>query len=79
MGRLRPRGGPRRDRGLARPRRKLLLDVTDTGVGIAPDFIAHVFDRFRQADGSITREHRGLGLGLGLAIVKDLTEKIDAM
>jgi CheY-like chemotaxis protein len=48
------------------------LDVIDTGAGIPADFVPYVFDRFRQADGSITREHRGLGLGL--AIVKELTE-----
>jgi len=48
------------------------LSVTDTGVGIEPSFLAHAFDRFRQGDGSITREHSGLGLGL--AIVKELTE-----
>jgi signal transduction histidine kinase len=48
------------------------IEVSDTGVGIAPEFLPFVFDRFRQANGSITRQHGGLGLGL--AIVQSLVE-----
>lgn len=46
--------------------------MSDTGQGIAADFLPHVFDRFRQADSSITRTYSGLGLGL--AIVRHLAE-----
>jgi len=48
------------------------LSVADTGVGIPPEFMAHVFDRFRQADASSTRDHGGLGIGLTIA--KELVE-----
>ncbi|MFO0576067.1 MAG: ATP-binding protein [Polyangia bacterium] len=46
--------------------------VTDSGVGISPAFLPHIFDRFSQEDASIRRKHGGLGLGL--AIARDLVE-----
>jgi len=48
------------------------ITVSDSGKGIAPEFLPFVFDRFRQADSSLTRAHGGLGLGL--AIVRHLVE-----
>jgi signal transduction histidine kinase/ActR/RegA family two-component response regulator len=48
------------------------LSISDTGKGITPEFLPHVFERFSQYDTSQTRQHHGLGLGL--AIVKNLVE-----
>ncbi|PWT95943.1 MAG: hypothetical protein C5B55_00650 [Blastocatellia bacterium] len=48
------------------------IQISDSGPGVASDFLPHVFERFRQADGSTTRTHGGLGLGL--AIVRHLVE-----
>lgn len=48
------------------------ITVTDTGKGINPDFLPHIFEYFRQEDSSMTRQHGGLGLGL--AISRQLVE-----
>jgi PAS domain S-box-containing protein len=66
-----PRGGKVQLR-LSRVSSHVEIVVADTGAGIAADFLPHVFERFRQADATFTREHGGLGLGL--AIAKQLTE-----
>ncbi|HEX8922382.1 MAG TPA: ATP-binding protein, partial [Pyrinomonadaceae bacterium] len=66
-----PRGGRVQVR-LERINSHIEIAVSDTGSGINPKFLPHVFDRFRQADQSTTREYGGLGLGL--AIVRHLVE-----
>jgi CheY-like chemotaxis protein len=66
-----PRGGQVAVR-VARIEGQVQVQVADTGQGILPDFLPYVFDRFRQADASTTRQHGGLGLGL--SIVKQLVE-----
>lgn len=66
-----PRGG-RVQVLLERVNSHVEVSVIDTGEGIKPEFLPHVFERFRQADATTTRRHGGLGLGL--AIVKQLVE-----
>ncbi|MFY9622165.1 MAG: PAS domain S-box protein [Pyrinomonadaceae bacterium] len=66
-----PKGGKvsidfRRQNGFAE------VVISDTGIGISADFLPHVFERFRQAESTATRSHRGMGLGL--AIVRHLIE-----
>jgi signal transduction histidine kinase len=52
--------------------RSCSIVISDSGIGIASEFLPHIFERFRQADQSTTREYGGLGLGL--AIAKEITE-----
>jgi signal transduction histidine kinase len=66
-----PKGG-RVELGAGRDAEFFRIFVSDTGKGIEPEFLPHVFDRFYQADSSSTRRHGGLGLGL--ALVKSLVE-----
>ena len=66
-----PKDG-RVDVSLRRDGTEVELVVRDTGEGIAGDFLPYVFERFRQAEGSTTRRHGGLGLGL--ALVRHLVE-----
>jgi PAS domain S-box-containing protein len=66
-----PRGGRVQVR-LERVNSNVEIAVSDTGAGIDPEFLPHVFERFRQADQRTTRQHGGLGLGL--AIVRHLVE-----
>ena len=66
-----PRGGEVRV-SLGRADDQLRIAVSDDGQGIKPEFLPHIFERFRQQDASTTRKHGGLGLGL--SIVKQLVE-----
>jgi CheY-like chemotaxis protein len=66
-----PKGGRVQVR-LERVNSYIEIAVSDTGIGITPEFLPHVFDRFRQADQRTTRQHGGMGLGL--AIVRHLVE-----
>ncbi|MDB6060923.1 MAG: two-component hybrid sensor and regulator [Verrucomicrobiaceae bacterium] len=57
---------------LGRVNSHIEISVADTGIGLTEDFLPFAFDRFRQADASLTRRHGGLGIGLSIA--KDLVE-----
>ena len=64
--------GGRVDVFVERSEKHMEVRVVDTGQGISPDFLPHVFERFRQADDATTQRHTGLGIGL--AIVRQLVE-----
>ena len=63
---------PRIDVALAAAEADVLLTVQDSGMGIAPEFMRHLFEPFRQEDSSLSRSQGGLGLGL--ALVRELVE-----
>jgi CheY-like chemotaxis protein/anti-sigma regulatory factor (Ser/Thr protein kinase) len=69
--RFTPRGG-RVSMRAARKHEGIQIQVEDTGMGIPPEHLPHVFERFRQVDGSVTRTYGGLGLGL--SIVRHIAE-----
>ena len=68
-------GGGRIDVRCAYQDDAIIIEVQDSGAGIAPEFLPYVFDRFRQADSRAIRRHGGLGLGL--AIARHLIEQHD--
>lgn len=69
-----PRGG-RIEVRLERDNSHSLIQVIDTGIGISPEFLPHIFEQYRQRDTSSARDHTGLGLGL--SIVKQLVQMHD--
>ena len=56
----------------AHAERRVTFEIADTGIGIPACELPHIFDEFRQVDGSMSRRHGGMGLGL--ALVRHLTE-----
>ena len=64
--------GGRIEARLGRAEGQIEIEIKDTGIGIEPQFLPYVFDRFRQADSTSTREYGGLGIGL--AIVRHIVE-----
>ena len=54
--------------------RELLIEVTDTGSGIAPEEMQRIFERFYRAKADSAQHHKGKGTGLGLALVKEIVE-----
>jgi signal transduction histidine kinase len=57
---------------IAKNEHYVVMQVHDSGPGMPPEFLAHAFERFRQADPSVTRTHGGLGIGL--SIVRHIVE-----
>jgi len=56
-------------------RARIRFDITDTGIGIPPDRLEHIFEKFTQVDGSTTRKYNGAGLGLSIS--RQLLERMD--